>query len=101
MIAWRMRPWSNPQWHLVLEALARKWNKSSGFFLGEFDFYKDYKESTLEGKCFACNQNQILWANFPRQNLLWCSACKVQAIPAAGDFVHNCVVCDAQVHKLI
>ncbi|CAN6702536.1 unnamed protein product [Malus baccata var. baccata] len=92
---------SDPQRHLVLEALTRKRNKSSGFFLREFDFYKNYKESILEGKCFACNQNQMSWANFPCQHLLWCSDCKVRAILAAGDSVHKCVVCDAQVHKLI
>ncbi|KAM2652603.1 hypothetical protein EV2_024334 [Malus domestica] len=45
-----MKPWSNPQWHLVLEALARKWNKSSRFFLGEFDFYKVRSAAGLQGR---------------------------------------------------
>ncbi|PQQ10078.1 uncharacterized protein Pyn_38626 [Prunus yedoensis var. nudiflora] len=91
----------DPQRHLVLEALARKRNKSFSYFLRDFDFYKDYKECILDGKCFGCNQKQMLWANFPCQHLLWCSSCKVQAILAAGDFEHKCVVCDLQVHKII
>ncbi|KAH0973709.1 hypothetical protein GBA52_025865 [Prunus armeniaca] len=91
----------DPQRHLVLETLARKRNKSFSYFLRDFDFYKDYKECILEGKCFGCNQKRMLWANFPCQHLLWCSSCKVQAILAAGDFEHKCVVCDLQVHKII
>ncbi|BFG26698.1 hypothetical protein CerSpe_129720 [Prunus speciosa] len=91
----------DPQRHLVLEALARKRNKSFSYFLRDIDFYKDYKECIMDGKCFGCNQKQMLWANFPCQHLLWCSSCKEQAILAAGDFEHKCVVCDLQVHKII
>ncbi|KAF5479184.1 hypothetical protein F2P56_000031 [Juglans regia] len=86
--------------HLVLEVLARKRNSTSVFFLGDFDFYKDYRASIKQGKCFACNQQEMLWANFPCRHLLWCSDCKWQAIVAAGDSEHKCVVCHVEVQKI-
>ncbi|KAG7985394.1 hypothetical protein I3843_03G024000 [Carya illinoinensis] len=86
--------------HLVLEVLARKRNSTSVFFLGDFDFYKDYRASIKQGKCFACNQQEMLWANFPCRHLLWCSDCKWQAIWAAGDSEHKCVVCHVEVQKI-
>ncbi|KAK9012578.1 hypothetical protein V6N11_040623 [Hibiscus sabdariffa] len=87
--------------HFVLEALLRKRNNSSIFFLRQFDFYHNYKASIKQGKCFWCNQQKLLWANFPCQHLLWCSECKTEAARAAGDFDHRCVVCDAKVQTFI
>ncbi|XVF58264.1 hypothetical protein PTKIN_Ptkin07bG0050800 [Pterospermum kingtungense] len=86
--------------HSVLEALIRNRNNSS-FFLREFDFYHNYKESINQGKCFWCNQPKLLWANFPCQHLLWCSDCKKEAARAAGDCDHRCVVCDEKVQGFI
>ncbi|TYG62680.1 hypothetical protein ES288_D07G251200v1 [Gossypium darwinii] len=87
--------------HLVLEALLRKRNNSSIFFLRQFDFYHNYKASVKQGKCFWCNQSKLLWANFPCQHLLWCGECKTEAARAAGDSDHRCVVCDAKVQTFI
>lgn len=61
---------------------------------------QDYRASIKQGKCFACNQQEMLWANFPCRHLLWCSECKWQAIWAAGDFEHKCVVCHVDVQKI-
>ncbi|XP_015879390.4 uncharacterized protein LOC107415561 isoform X2 [Ziziphus jujuba] len=86
--------------HLVLEALARKRKNLSVYFLREFDFYKNYKESVTGGKCFGCNERKMLWANFPCQHLLWCSDCREKAILVGGAFAHKCVVCDVEVQKI-
>ncbi|KAJ4823929.1 hypothetical protein Tsubulata_009763 [Turnera subulata] len=86
--------------HLVLEALARKMNNSSVFFLREFDFYEKYRASIIEGKCFACNLPRLLWANFPCGHLVWCGDCKYRASLAAGTFEHKCVVCDVRVQNI-
>ncbi|KAM7252754.1 hypothetical protein ACFE04_008263 [Oxalis oulophora] len=103
--------------HLVLEALARKRNNSSLFFLREFDFYdwpkylkcnkncfisvfKNYKATISKRKCFGCNQRLVLWANYPCQHMLWCTRCKVEFSQAAGSCEHFCVICDAQVQKI-
>ncbi|KAL5739040.1 hypothetical protein ACOSP7_027966 [Xanthoceras sorbifolium] len=83
--------------HLVLEALARKRNDSSVFFLREFDFYDKYKANIKRGKCLGCNQREMLWANLPCQHLLWCSVCKLEATKAADSYEHKCVVCDMKV----
>ncbi|PON67324.1 Splicing factor-like protein [Trema orientale] len=91
---------SHPQRHLVLEALSRRKNNTSVYFLREVDFYRSYKASINEGKCFACSQRKVLWANIPCGHLLWCSDCKMQASLAAGSFAHKCVVCDVQVQKI-
>ncbi|KAK9271739.1 hypothetical protein L1049_002102 [Liquidambar formosana] len=85
--------------HLVLEALARKRNNTSVFFLREFDFYEDYKASIAQGKCFACGQPNLLWANFPCQHFLWCGECKLHAAQAAGISEHKCVICDTRVQR--
>ncbi|KAK3212719.1 hypothetical protein Dsin_017425 [Dipteronia sinensis] len=85
--------------HLVLEALARKLNNSSAFFLREFNFYDNYKASMKQGRCFGCNQREMLWANIPCQHLLWCGTCKIEATKAAGSCEHKCVVCDMIVQK--
>ncbi|TXG57541.1 hypothetical protein EZV62_015370 [Acer yangbiense] len=99
--------------HLVLEALARKRNNSSVFFLREFNFYdkcsliwacvcvsvQNYKASVKQRRCFGCNQREMLWANIPCQHLLWCSTCKTEATKAAGSYEHKCVVCDMVVQK--
>ncbi|GAV72330.1 LOW QUALITY PROTEIN: RRM_1 domain-containing protein/Ank_2 domain-containing protein/OST-HTH domain-containing protein, partial [Cephalotus follicularis] len=95
-----MEIWNQPR-HLVLEAISRKRNNSSVFFLHEFDFYDNYRESISEGKCFGCNEHRLLWANFPCRHLLWCSDCKLKAIQAAGNFEHKCVVCGVKVHKFV
>ncbi|KAE8021669.1 hypothetical protein FH972_007540 [Carpinus fangiana] len=87
--------------HLVLEALCRKRNSTSVFFHRDFDFYKDYKASFMKRKCFACNQREMSWANFPCQHLLWCEDCKLQAILASGASEHRCVVCDVKVQKIL
>ncbi|KAK0585035.1 hypothetical protein LWI29_022516 [Acer saccharum] len=85
--------------HLVLEALARKRNNSSAFFLREFNFYDNYKASVKQRRCFGCNQREMLWANIPCQHLLWCGTCKIEATKAAGSYGHKCVVCDMVVQK--
>ncbi|XP_038725145.1 uncharacterized protein LOC120016440 isoform X1 [Tripterygium wilfordii] len=85
--------------HVILEALARRRNKSS-FFTREFDFYKCYKENVVQGKCFGCNQRKILWANFPCQHLLWCADCKLQVTSLSGHYEHKCVICDKKVDKI-
>ncbi|WRX20459.1 RNA recognition motif domain - like 10 [Theobroma cacao] len=87
--------------HLVLEALQRKRNNTSMFFLREFDFYHNYKASIKQGKCLWCNKPNLLWANFPCQHLLWCGDCRIEAARAGGDFDHRCVVCDVKVQKFI
>ncbi|KAK2655015.1 hypothetical protein Ddye_008067 [Dipteronia dyeriana] len=89
----------NQERHLVLEALARKRNNSSAFFLREFNFYENYKASMKQGRCFGCNQREMLWANIPCQHLLWCGTCKIEATKAAGSYEHKCVVCDMIVQK--
>lgn len=61
---------------------------------------QDYELSIMEGKCFACKQREVLWANIPCKHFLWCADCKVQAILAARSFTHKCVVCDVEVHKI-
>ncbi|CAK7327986.1 unnamed protein product [Dovyalis caffra] len=86
--------------HLVLEALARKKNCSSVYFLREFDFYEKYKASIAQGRCYGCNERRMLWANFPCLHLLWCTDCKLQAMMAARIGEHNCVVCDIKMQKI-
>ncbi|XP_040369777.1 uncharacterized protein LOC121051460 isoform X2 [Rosa chinensis] len=88
----------DPRRHLVLESLSKKWSKS--YFLREFDFYKIYKERLSVRRCFACNQQKMLWANFPCKHLLWCTDCKLRAIEASGLFPHKCVLCDTEVQKM-
>ncbi|GLU11097.1 hypothetical protein SLE2022_278660 [Rubroshorea leprosula] len=89
------------QRHMVLESLARRRNSSSVFFLREYDFYKSHKASIRQGKCFWCNQNKLLWSNFPCQHQLWCSDCKILAARASGNYEHRCVVCDRLVQKFL
>ena len=61
---------------------------------------QNYYASVKEGRCFACNEQEVLWANFPCQHLLWCIDCKMQATLAARSFAHKCVVCDVEVQKV-
>lgn len=75
-------------WHLIITVRACGW------------CMQDYKISIMKRKCFACNQREMLWANFPCQHLLWCDDCKLQAIWAAGASEHKCVVCDEKVQKI-
>ncbi|XP_060959035.1 uncharacterized protein LOC115700489 isoform X2 [Cannabis sativa] len=88
------------QRHLVLEAISRKRNNQSVYFLREYDFYSNYKASIKEGKCFGCNQRKVLWANLPCRHLLWCSDCKMKASLAARNFSHKCIVCDVEVESI-
>ncbi|XP_062106663.1 uncharacterized protein LOC133818003 [Humulus lupulus] len=95
----QQRNLSHPR-HQVLEALSRRRNNQSVYFLREFDFFSSYKASIKEGKCFACNQHKVLWANIPCRHLLWCSDCKIKASLAARNFSHKCVVCDVEVQNI-
>ncbi|KAK7852020.1 heterogeneous nuclear ribonucleoprotein 1 [Quercus suber] len=88
------------QRHLVLDALLRKRNNTSVFFLRDPGFYTDYIKSLNREMCFACNQRKMLWANFPCQHLLWCSDCRLQAIQVAGASDQRCVLCDLKVEKI-
>ncbi|XP_050281658.1 uncharacterized protein LOC126722549 [Quercus robur] len=88
------------QRHLVLDALLRKRNNKSVFFLRDPGFYTDYIKSLNREMCFACNQRKMLWANFPCQHLLWCSDCRLQAIQVAGASDQRCVLCDLKVEKI-
>ncbi|CAK7355483.1 unnamed protein product [Dovyalis caffra] len=86
--------------HLVLQALARKKNCSSVYFLGEFDFHEKYKASIVQGRCYGCTERRMLWANFPCLHLLWCTDCKPQAMMAARNVEHTCVVSDIKLQKI-
>ncbi|PKI37719.1 hypothetical protein CRG98_041897 [Punica granatum] len=88
------------QKHLVLEALSRRRDSPYSFFLRDISFYMDYKSSVLRGCCFACKTRKMIWANFPCQHLLWCNDCKLEAVKAAGDSQHKCVICDRKVQRI-
>ncbi|CAO2816288.1 unnamed protein product [Amaranthus hypochondriacus] len=86
--------------HLVLEALSRK--RKQVFFLRGPNFYKDYATKLQQGICFACEKQQLLWANYPCQHMLWCGDCKLVAmkIAAVGTSTHKCVICDEVVERI-
>ncbi|XP_011013707.1 PREDICTED: uncharacterized protein LOC105117663 isoform X6 [Populus euphratica] len=94
-----MKPWPQGR-HLVLEALARKKNSSSVYFLREFDFCDEYEASIAQGRCLGCNERRMLRANFPCLHLVWCADCKLQAMMAARLGEHKCVVCDIKVQTI-
>ncbi|CAL5339568.1 unnamed protein product [Camellia sinensis] len=62
----------------------------------EFLDYKDYERCKTKNLCFVCEKRNMVLYNVPCGCRIWCISCGEEL----SDYVHQCIICDAEVEKL-